>query len=414
MESTDPKPLLPRAAAAAVERAARVAPVVVLLGARQTGKTTLLQSLPLLAGRPYLNLDDFDLRVQAASEPEAVIARSPLLVIDEVQRARDLLIAVKRAVDSDPARTPGRFILTGSANLLMLERISETLAGRAVYVTLWPLTRRERLGQGRTGSWSEFLEAPFALWGDRLPDPGPPSEPWAAAVTTGGLPVPAYRLSDAEDRALWFSGYVQTYLERDLQALRAVENLADFRRLMRAACLRIGNLVNQAELGRDVGISQPQVHRFLNLMEASYQAVRLPSYAVNRRRRLIKAPKLYWSDTGLAFFLAGEREPCGAHLENLVLTDLLAWRDLRPDRPEILTWRTATGIEVDFVVETADRLLPVEVKAARRVTPADARGLEAFLEEYPDRTDGGLLLYGGDTVYPLTRRVLAVPWHRVI
>jgi len=409
-----PSSILPRAAAAAIERAARIAPVVVLLGARQTGKTTLLRAMPLLEGRPYLTLDDFDLRTQAESEPEALVARFFSLVLDEVQRARDLLIAVKRAVDADPARTPGRFVLTGSANLLMLERIGETLAGRAVYVTLWPFTRRERLGLGRVGAWSEILAAPFSGWREVLDAQEGPAEEWRGAAALGGLPVPAYRLTNAEDRALWFSGYVQTYLERDLQSLRAVENLADFRRLMRAACLRIGNLVNQTELGRDAGIAQPQVHRFLNLMEASYQAVRLPPYAVNRTRRLIKSPKLYWSDTGLALFLAGESEPRGAHLENLVLTDLLAWRDLQAPRPEILYWRTATGIEVDFVIERPNRLLPIEVKAAARVTPADAKGLEAFLDEYPDLTDGALLLHGGDEIFPLTRRVLAAPWWKVV
>ena len=409
-----PSSVLPRAAAAAIERAARIAPVVVLLGARQTGKTTLLRAMPLLEGRPYLTLDDFDLRAQAEAEPEAVVARSFRLVLDEVQRARDLLIAVKRAVDADPARTPGRFVLTGSANLLMLERIGETLAGRAVYVTLWPFTRRERLGLGRVGAWSELLAAPFSGWREVLDAQGVPAEDWRGAAALGGLPVPAYRLTSAEDRALWFSGYVQTYLERDLQSLRAVENLADFRRLMRAACLRIGNLVNQTELGRDVGIAQPQVHRFLSLMEASYQAVRLSPYAVNRTRRLIKSPKLYWSDTGLALFLAGESEPRGAHLENLVLTDLLAWRDLQAPRPEILYWRTATGIEVDFVIERPNRLLPVEIKAAARITPADAKGLEAFLDEYPDLADGALLLHGGDEIFPLTRRVLAAPWWKAI
>jgi predicted AAA+ superfamily ATPase len=414
METIAPSLILPRAAADAIERAARIAPAVVLLGARQTGKTTLLRTLPFLEGWPYLNLDDFDLRVQAEAEPEAVVARSFRLVLDEVQRARDLLIAVKRAVDADPARTPGRFVLTGSANLLMLERIGETLAGRAVYVTLWPFTRRERLGLGRVGAWSELLEAPFSGWREVLDALGGPPEEWHAAAALGGLPVPAYRLTSAEDRALWFSGYVQTYLERDLQSLRTVENIADFRRLMRAACLRVGNLVNQTELGRDVGIAQPQVHRFLNLMEASYQAVRLLPYAVNRTRRLIKSPKLYWSDTGLALFLAGENEPRGAHLENLVLTDLLAWRDLQTPRPEILYWRTATGIEVDFVIERPTRLIPIEVKAAARVTPADAKGLETFLDEYPDLADGALLLHGGDEVFPLTRRVLTAPWWKVI
>jgi len=414
METLIPESVLPRAAAAAIERAARIAPVVLLLGARQTGKTTLLRTLPLLERRPYLTLDDFDLRVQAEAEPESVVARAPSLVLDEVQRARDLLIAVKRAVDADPARTPGRFVLTGSANLLMLERVSETLAGRAVYVTLWPFTRRERLGLGCTGIWSELLKVPSSSWRAVLDARGGPAEEWRPAAILGGMPVPSYRLAGAEDRVIWFSGYVQTYLERDLQSLRAVENLADFRRLMRAACLRIGNIVNQTELGRDVGIAQPQVHRFLNLMEASYQAVRLSAYAVNRTRRLIKAPKLYWSDTGLALFLSGESEPRGAHFENLVLTDLLAWRDLQARRPEVLYWRTATGIEVDFVIETPERLLPIETKASIRVTTADAKGLEVFLDEYPDLTDGALLLYCGDETFPLTRRVLATPWWRVI
>ena len=169
MEIQTSTAILPRATAAAVERALRVAPVVVLMGARQTGKTTLVRSLPLLVDRPYLTFDDFDLRMQAEADPEAVVARAPALVLDEVQRSRDLLIAVKRAVDRDPSRKPGRFVLTGSANLLMMERIGETLAGRAVYVTLWPFTRRERLGLGRAGAWSELLGARFDKWSEVPP-----------------------------------------------------------------------------------------------------------------------------------------------------------------------------------------------------------------------------------------------------
>jgi predicted AAA+ superfamily ATPase len=410
MDVLDNVPVLPRAAAAAVERALRVAPVVVLSGARQTGKTTLVRSLPQLLDRPYLTLDDFDLRAQAEADPEAVVARGPALVLDEVQRSRDLLIAVKRAVDKDRSRKPGRFVLTGSANLLMMERIGETLAGRAVYVTLWPFTRRERLGFGRAGAWSELLSVPFAKWREVLTLHAGVKEDWRSAARLGGFPVPAHELNDDEARALWFSGYVQTYLERDLQVLRAVENLADFRRLMRAACLRIGGLLNQTDLGRDVGISQPQVHRFMNLMDASYQVIRLSAYSVNRTRRLIKAPKLYWGDTALALYLSGETEPRGAHLENLVLTDLLAWRDIQTRRPEILYWRTAAGQEVDFMIETPKRLLAIEVKAAARVIPADAKGLEVFLDEYANAADGALLLYTGTETFPLTKRVLAVPW----
>lgn len=413
MESIPDHVLLPRAARAAVERACKVAPVVVVLGARQTGKTTLVRSLPALSALPYLTLDDFDLRAQAESDPESVVDRAPRMIIDEVQRAKDLLIAVKRAVDRDRRRRPGRFILTGSANLLMLEQLAETLAGRAVYVTLWPFTLAERRGAGATGAWGQLLETPFARWRDVLRDRNAEAEEWRGAARRGGLPVPVRHLATDDERSLWFAGYTQTFIERDLPTLRAVENLADFRRLMRASCLRIGSLVNQAELGRDVGLSQPQVHRFLNVLEASYQLVRLEPFSVNRTSRLIKTPKLYWSDTGLAMHLAGEDEPRGCHLENLVLCELLAWRELQIRRPEVLYWRTAAGLEVDFVIESGRKVVPVEVKASARVATSDAKGLEAFLDEYPDVAKGGLLLHTGTETFPLSRRVLAAPWWSV-
>jgi len=412
--ASDSRALLPRATAQALDKALKVMPVVVLLGARQTGKTTLVKAHPGLAGRPYLTLDDLAVRLQAEADPEALVTRAPASVLDKVQRARDLLIAIKRAVDGDRPRRPGRFVLTGSANLLMLERIGESLAGRAVYVTLWPLTQGELKGQGRTGLWSALLGARAARWLQVLAEAERTPADWREAVRRGGMPVPAHELSTAEQRALWFAGYLQTYLERDLPNLRAVENLGDFRRLAQAACLRIGSLLNQAELGRDVGLSQPQVHRFLNVLEASFLALRLPAYAVNRTKRLIKAPKLYWGDTAFALYLSGETEPRDAHLENLVLLDLLAWRELVMPRPEILYWRTAGGVEVDLVIETPHRLLPIEVKTATQAVPADAKGLENFLDEYEDKCDGGLLLYGGDEVFPLTQRVLAAPWWKVL
>ncbi len=368
--------------------------------------------MPLLAGRPCLTLDDFDLRAEAGDDPEKVLARAGSLVIEEIQRATDFLPAVRRAVEEDESRTKGRFVLTASANPLLLERVGKDLQGRAASVTLWPFTRRERRGLGRAGLWSELLAVPFTKWAEVLAAHDGPAEDWRAAALLGGLPVPASVLRGDEERAAWYSRYVQTYLERDLQALCAVEKIADFRRLMRAACLRIGGLVNQSDLGRDAGVSQPQVHRFLKLMEASYLAIRLRAYPVSRTRRVIKAPKLYWSDTALALTLAGESEPRGPHLENLVLMDLLAWRDAQEGRPEVLHWRTASGLEVDFVVETPKRILPIEVTAATRVTPSDALALEAFLDDHSDLADGALLLHGGTETFTMARRVLAAPWWR--
>jgi predicted AAA+ superfamily ATPase len=407
-------PVLPRVAAAPLLRALGVSPVVVVMGARQTGKSTLVQTLPELAGRPYLTLDDLDVREEAQIAPDALVRRTPRMVLDEVQREADLVLAIKRAVDEQRPRVRGRYVLTGSANLLLMTRIAESLAGRASYVTLWPLTRRERLGLGTAGIWRALFDWPAAEWYDRVQAADAAPADWRAEARLGGHPTPAYELGSDAERAVWFSGYVRTYLERDLQDLAAIANLVDFRRLMRATCLRLGNLVNQSELARDTGLSQASVHRYLNLLETSFQLVRLEPYAVNRTKRLVKSPKAYWSDTALAMFLAGETDPRGAHLENLVLADLIAWRDTELRPPAVLYWRTSAGREVDFVVEHGDELLGIEVKSGTRPSHADTTGLRAFAEEYGARVRGGLVLHAGTETYWLAPNVLATPWWRVV
>ncbi len=389
-------------------------PVVVLSGARQAGKSTLAQEGEPFAARPYLTLDHLDVRQQATSAPEDLLARYPALTLDEVQRVPDLLLEVKALIDRDRPRRPGRFLFTGSANLLMLAAVADSLAGRAAYRTLHPLTRREQLGLGSAGRWSMLLSEACADWPARLLEDEAPAEDWTALARRGGFPVPALELKDEATRTAWFDGYVRTYLERDLRDLSAVQSLPDFRRLMRAAALRLGQLLNQAELGRDVGLPPSTVHRHLGLLETSHLLVRLEPYAVNRTRRLIKMPKLVWADTGLALHLAGG-EPGGAHLENLVVTDALAWADAHVGRrPEVLYWRTASGQEVDLVIEHAGRLLAVEVKATRRPTARDARHLVAFRQEYGEAVAGGLLLHDGAETFRLTEGVVAAPWWRVV
>lgn len=403
---------LPRAAGRALAHAVTVMPVVVITGARQAGKSTLVRDLTPSEGRAYLTLDDIDTLGQARSHPEELLARAERLTLDEVQRAPELLLAVKRAVDQ--RRRAGRFLLTGSANLLLMQRASESLAGRASYLTLWPMTRREQRGMGRAGIWQELLDAKDAKWPEIVAGQEVPREDWHALARRGGYPVPALELRSAQARATWFAGYTQTYLERDLQDLSTISALPDFRRLIRAVCLRLGQLMNQSELGRDVALPQPTIHRWLNLLETSYQLVRVHAYAVNRTKRLIKAPKLYWADTGLALHLAGVSEPSGAHLENLVLMDLLAWRDTQLDRPDVLYWRTSIGEEVDFVIEAGDALLPIEVKATARPRAEDAKHLRTFREEYTRHSRAGLLLHTGDAVEWLAPGILAAPWWKVM
>lgn len=387
-------------------------PAVVLTGARQTGKSTLAQQLTPGSRRRFLSLDDLDVADAAKRDPEALLGGVRPVTLDEVQRVPDLLHAVKRAIDRE--RRPGRFLLTGSANLLLMHRISESLAGRASYVTLWPMTQREQRGLGRGGVWEELLETRDEEWLDLVAaQPGEP-EDWRETARRGGFPLPTLRLATHHDREIWFDGYVRTYLERDLRNLSAISSLPDFRRLMRAACLRVGQLVNQTELGRDAALPQPTVSRYLNLLETSYLLVRLPAYAVNRTKRLIKSPKLYWGDTGVALHLAQEAEPSGACLENLVLHDILAWRDSRLDRAEVLYWRTAVGEEVDFVIEAGNRLLPIEVKVTGRPRLRDAAHLRAFRAEYGNAARAGLLLHTGAAVEWLAPDVLAAPWWRVL
>ena len=402
---------LPRFVLRSLQDRLRVMPAVVVTGARQTGKSTLVQGLTP-GERRYVSLDDLDALDAARRDPQALVGGEQPVTLDEVQREPDVLHAVKREIDR--RRRPGRFLLTGSANLLLMRRVSESLAGRASYLTLWPMTRREQRGLGCSGLWEELLGTRDRDWLDLVAAQPDQQEDWRVLARRGGFPVPAVHLKTAAERVIWFDGYVRTYLERDLQEISAIAALPDFRRLMQAACLRLGGLVNQTDLGRDAALPQPTVRRYLNLLETSHLLVRLPAYAVNRTKRLIKSPKLYWGDTGVALYLAGDAEPGGVHLENLVLHDLLAWRDARLDRVEVFYWRTTVGEEVDFVIEAGSRLLPIEIKATGHPRLGDAARLRTFRAEYGTKARAGLLLHTGNTLEWLTPDVLAAPWSKVL
>ena len=396
---------------AALNQRLKVMPAVVVTGARQTGKSTLVKELTP-EKRTYFSLDDMDVFELARQNPEALTGGAANVTLDEVQREPDLLLAVKRAIDSD--RQPGRFLLTGSANLLLMQGVSESLAGRASYLTLGPMTRREQIGLGRCGLWEEIVSGKDVDWPQILAADDTQPEDWREFAKRGGFPTPALHMAAADDRKVWFDGYVHTYLERDLRMLSSIAALPDFRRLMRAACLRLGQITNQTEMARDLSLKQPTVHRYLNLLETSHLLARLPAYSVNRTKRLLKSPKLYWGDVGLALHLSGATEPAGAHLENLVLLDLLVWRSGRLSNTEILYWRTTTGEEVDLVIETEGKVLPIEIKSASKLRVKDAANLIAFQKEYDADARTGLLLYDGAAIEWLTPTVLAAPWWKVI
>lgn len=400
---------LPRLLHAPLARALETFPVVVVTGARQTGKTTLVTTEAIGAGRAYRTLDDFDVHERALRQPEQLVRESERMTLDEVQRAPELLRAIKREVDGD--RRPGRYLLTGSANLLMMRRVSESLAGRAVYLHLGPMTESEKAGRGGSAPWAALLAASGVDEAAKTVGASGAAFDWRAAAMAGGLP-PAALGPTGEARTLWLDAYVRTYLERDLSDVAGIASLGDFRRLMKLASLRIGQLVNQSELARDAALSQPTAHRFLNLLETSFQIVRLAPYATSRTKRLVKTPKLYWSDTAVGAFLAKRAtldSDAGAFLENLVLSDLAAWIETVTPRPEIAFWRTRAGGEVDIVVESGPRLLPVEVKSSVRLRLDELRGLTEFLAEHAKRAPWGLVVYDGDEVVRLSDTILAAP-----
>lgn len=419
--------ILPRAAMRRLSLAARTMPVVLLTGARQTGKSTLarLYAEPLLAaggdpsaadGPPPMRYVTLDLVAElglARANPDGYVRQAPSMVIDEVQRQPELLLSIKAAVDADRPRRPGRFLLTGSANLSLLPRVQESLAGRAAYITLWPLTRREQLAFGASGIWSELLATPPSAWRDLVESQPATEEPWTDVARRGGFPVPAYELTGAEERRVWFDGYLHTYLRSDVRELAAIDNLPAFEIVLRSMAVRTGTIVNQTQIARDAALPQSTVQRYVTLLEQSYQVQRLPAFAASRTRQLAKSPKFYWVDAGLALFLSREHAPRGEHFETLVAADLFAWQGAQTDAPNVYYWRTTKGAEVDFVIDDGRRLLPIEVKTTSQPSTRDMASLRTFLDDY-DRAAAGLLLYTGDQTFWIARDILAVPWWRVL
>ena len=410
----DDAPFLPRLAEQHLSAILAAQPVAVVMGARQTGKSTLIAHAPETRRMLRLTLDDLDTRAQALTDPEGLVARADRLTIDEVQRAPDLLIAIKRAVDLD--RRPGRFVLTGSANLLAMKHVKESLSGRASYVSLWPFTHAERAGLGRAGEWSALFDTPVAQWREMLEFAvGHEPADWREQVRLSQYPPVFVGAMTHDQQADWLQGYLEAFLARDVVELSALSKPLDLLRLMRAACTSLGQPEHQAAWAQTTGLPTSNVSRWTDLLTIAYQLIRVPAYSVNRTSRLTRKSRLYWSDTAMALHLAGSPAPTGAHLENMILMDLQVWCSSRSQRPVVHHWRTATQQKVDFVVELpTGAVLPIEVKATSSPGVRDTAGLRAFLDEYHDIAVGGLLLHCGPDILTLGRGIVAAPWWCVL
>ncbi len=383
-------------------------PVVVLTGMRQVGKSTLIQGEPALMNRRYINLDDFSHLEAARRNPESLIEGEDQVTIDEVQKCPELLTVIKRAVDRN--RTAGRFLLSGSANFALLKGISETLAGRAVYLILYPFTQREIT---REVDSEPFLPRFFRSL--KLPsrrDPVQLIKP--ANIQMGGMPPVC--LGQLEDPGLWFKGYEQTFLERDLRELAQVADLLTFRHLLRLAAIRTGQILKISELARDAKLNSSTTSRYLNLMETSFVIRRLEPYLGNRASRLIKSPKLYFGDSGLACHLAGVEdlestsiEPLrDAMLETYVAQNLAGILEAKWPQARLYFWNIQGRYEVDFIIESEREVIAVEVKLAQRWVERDLSGLKAFRSAAPN-CRAAILAYNGTEAVRLDKKIWAIP-----
>lgn len=419
-----------------LEASARVAledsPILLLNGARQTGKTTLARRL--IAAAPaglgtYVTLDDASAlslaRADAAGFLAGVMGASGsvlegTLVIDEVQLAPELFPALKLLVDRERSQghmVRGRFLLTGSANVLLLPRLSESLAGRMEILTLWPLSQAEIIGGVGDLVDTLFDDARFAARFPALSSLPCGRSDVIERLMRGGYPEPLAR-RDATRRRAWFSSYLTTILQRDVRDLANIEGLTALPRLLSILAARAGGLLNLADVSRAVGLPYATLYRYMSLLETTFLLSLLPPWSAQISKRLVKTPKLFLNDTGLLASLLGldatglgaQDKLLGALVENFVVMELRKLAGWSQVQPQLFHFRTQTGAEVDVVLESAQgRLVGIETKASATVGPDDFKGLKHLAEIAGDNWERGLVFYSGETVVPFGERLFAVP-----
>ena len=423
MTAQDPEGQLgayvPRTLEGVLRRALEQFPAVMVTGPRQAGKTTMLRHA-LAATHRYVSLDAPDTRETAVKDPRGLLAAyPPPVILDEIQNAPALLSYIKERIDADRARR-GDWVVTGSQNLMLAAGVSESLAGRVALLRLLPLSLRELVRDpGRPLPWDAARTT--------TPAGEPPggsgrdlATPAIWSLIVRGL-YPQLAVEPGLDQELWHDGYLGTYLERDVRSVTGVGDLLEFQVFLRALAARSGQLLNLSGIARDIGIGVNTAKRWLGILEATYQVFTLRPYFANMTKRLVKTPKVYFTDPGTLCHLVGIRDPghaaagpmAGVLAETVVAGELLKAALHRGASPRLHFWRTATGVEVDLLAETAGvgsaRLVPVEVKSAATAVPGMARSIRQLMTDLGDAVAPGLVVYLGDRRLPLGDGITALP-----
>lgn len=406
---TDPE-IFPRLIAPHLLEAMSDTPVVLLAGPRQAGKTTLVKQIVGNNGEfRYLTLDDALTLLSAQEDPVGMIRSLDRAVIDEIQRAPGLLLAIKKSVDED--RRSGRFLLTGSANLMALPTVADSLAGRMETLSLLPLSQSEISGQ--TANW---LDRAFS---DHLPQAGSSAsaDDLIARVLRGGYPEALTRSTDRR-RTTWARQYLAAMVERDVRDIANIDKLDQLPRFLRALAQMAGQMCNYSQLGGQVGIDNKTAAKYLGIFEQMYLLKRVDVWARNRLKRMVKMPKLQFIDAGLLATLLDltaeetqkDKTRFGHVLETFVYSELLKHASTAEGDYQLLYYRDADQVEVDVVIENAaGQVVGVEVKSSATVKESDLRGLRKLARVAGADFKMGVLLYDGDETLPLGDNIWAAP-----
>jgi predicted AAA+ superfamily ATPase len=386
-------------------------PVVLVHGARQTGKSTLVKHLAEndYPAR-YLTFDDAGILSAAKNNPiDFISGYSENLVVDEVQRVPEIFLAIKSFVDKN--RKAGKFILTGSANVLLLPKVSESLAGRIEILNLFPLSQSEI-----SSANINFIDELFG--NDLKPNRilGKKND-LVNKVVTGGFPEMLTRKDRTRQNA-WFKSYITTILQRDVRDIANIEKLSEMPKLLSLFASRAGTLLNFAELSRSAAIPQTTLKRYISLLEAIFMIHILPAWSGNLSKRLIKTPKLYLNDTGLLSHLVGfepdkvlsDALSWGRLMENFVLMELLKQASWSKFNLSLYHYRSASGQEIDFIIERSDgKFVAVEVKATAKIMASDFNHIKSFADETGKKFLRGIVFYTGREAIPFAKNLSALP-----
>ena len=384
-------------------------PVVVLTGPRQVGKSTLLENASFLKDWRYLTLDDHDVLEQAREDPKGLFWEDRPTIIDEIQRCRELLVTIKYFVDKSGRRR--NFIISGSGNISLRQAPRETLAGRARYLHLPGFGLRESMGLSSQGVLGE-------IWAGIEVGSSSVKSGLDITQTVWRGSLPGIVLAPSEKIAVErLSGYVDTYIQRDIKDLVNIRHPQNFRRLMEVLAQATGWESVQEELSNACGENRVNVSRYMSLLKDTGLLYELKGY-IEKGERAYKQSKYFWFDSGTACFLAGihssddlkKPRVKGRYLENFILQQILSWASLQLTAPEIFYWKPKAGnAEVDFVVSSAGRVIGIEVKSSEEIAFSDTRSMREFLNSHSQVTKG-IIVYTGEKIYPIATNIYAVPW----